>query len=74
MSSSTWIDANEAQQSQQGSRIHGRISFDGTTWEQLEPIQTVWPARLEVGVIATSSSGLPFSVAIEEYESKGRAK
>ena len=57
-----------------GSRIHGSISFDGTTWKQLKPIQTVWPTKLKVGVIATSSSGLPFSVAFEEYEMKGKTK
>jgi regulation of enolase protein 1 (concanavalin A-like superfamily) len=57
-----------------GSRIHGSISFDGKTWKELKPIQTVWPAKLKVGVLAVSSSGLPFSVTFEEYDLKGTVK
>jgi regulation of enolase protein 1 (concanavalin A-like superfamily) len=57
-----------------GSRIHGGISFDGTTWKDLKPIQTVWPAKLKVGVSATSSSNQPFSAAFEEFQFKGKAK
>jgi regulation of enolase protein 1 (concanavalin A-like superfamily) len=57
-----------------GSRIHGAISFDGTTWKQLRPIQTVWPEKLKVGLVAISSSGLPFTVSFEEYELKGKTK
>jgi len=57
-----------------GSRIHGSISSDGTTWKELKPIQTVWPAKLKVGLIVISSSGLPFSCAFEDYELKGMLK
>ena len=57
-----------------GSRIHGAISFDGTTWKELRPIDTVWPTNLKVGVAAVSSSGLPFDVTFEEYELKGKTK
>ncbi len=56
-----------------GSRIHGSISFDGTTWKQLKPIDTVWPTTLKVGVTAVNSSSLPFSVAFEEFDFKGTA-
>jgi regulation of enolase protein 1 (concanavalin A-like superfamily) len=55
-----------------GSRIHGSISFDGTTWKALRPIQTVWPAKLKVGVLAVSSSPAPFSVSFEEFDLKER--
>jgi regulation of enolase protein 1 (concanavalin A-like superfamily) len=57
-----------------GSRIHGSISFDGTTWKELKPIQTVWPAKLKIGLCANSSSGLPFEVAFEEYELKAKPR
>jgi regulation of enolase protein 1 (concanavalin A-like superfamily) len=50
-----------------GSRIHGSISFDGKTWKDLKPIQTVWPTKLKIGVAAVSSSGLPFAVTFEEF-------
>jgi len=45
-----------------GSRIHGAISFDGTSWKELRPIQTVWPTTLKIGLTAVNSSGLSFSV------------
>ena len=57
-----------------GSRIQGAISFDGATWKDLKPIQTVWPAKLKIGLVAISSSGLPFAVAFEEYALKAAAK
>ena len=57
-----------------GSRIHGSISFDGTTWKELQPIQTVWPTTLKIGVIAVNSSSLPFPVTFEEFELKGKTK
>ena len=57
-----------------GSQIRGSISFDGKTWKELKPIQTVWPAKLKVGVSATSSSNQPFSVIFEELEIKGKEK
>lgn len=53
-----------------GSKIHGSISFDGKTWKDLKPIQTVWPKNVKIGLLATSSSGLPFSVVFEEYQLK----
>jgi regulation of enolase protein 1 (concanavalin A-like superfamily) len=57
-----------------GSRLQSGISFNGTTWKNLTPIQTVWPTNLKIGLIAVSSSGLPFSVAFEEFELKGKTK
>jgi regulation of enolase protein 1 (concanavalin A-like superfamily) len=57
-----------------GSRIHGSISFDGTAWKELKPIQTVWPTTLKVGVTAVSSSSLPFTVTFEDFDFKGKAK
>jgi regulation of enolase protein 1 (concanavalin A-like superfamily) len=57
-----------------GSSIHGSISFDGKTWKELKPIQTVWPANLKIGVTAVNSSSLPFTVNFEEFELKGTTK
>jgi regulation of enolase protein 1 (concanavalin A-like superfamily) len=57
-----------------GSRIHGSISFDGKTWKQLRPIDTVWPTTLKIGVTAVNSSSLPFEVTFEEFELKGKTK
>jgi regulation of enolase protein 1 (concanavalin A-like superfamily) len=57
-----------------GNLIHGSISFDRAAWIQLKPMQTAWPTKVMVGVSATSSSNLPFSVVFEEFELKGEAK
>jgi regulation of enolase protein 1 (concanavalin A-like superfamily) len=57
-----------------GSRIHGSISFDGKTWKELNPIQTVWPDKLKIGLVAVNSSSLPFSVTFEQFELKGKTK
>jgi regulation of enolase protein 1 (concanavalin A-like superfamily) len=51
-----------------GSRILGAISLDGSTWKDLQPIDTVWPAKLKVGLAAVNSSSEPFAVKFEEYE------
>jgi regulation of enolase protein 1 (concanavalin A-like superfamily) len=56
-----------------GSRIQGSVSIDGKTWDELPPIQTVWPANLKVGLAAGSTSSLPFSVTFEEFELKGNS-
>lgn len=54
-----------------GSRIHGSISFDGTTWKDLKPIQIVWPTKLKIGLQATTTSSLlPWTVTFENYELK----
>lgn len=57
-----------------GSRIQGSISFDGTKWKELKPIQTVWPNKLKVGLVAISSSSLAFQAAFEEYQFKAKPK
>jgi regulation of enolase protein 1 (concanavalin A-like superfamily) len=51
-----------------GSRIHGAISQDGSTWKNLKPIDTVWPDKLKVGLMALSTSSSPFTVNFEELE------
>jgi regulation of enolase protein 1 (concanavalin A-like superfamily) len=53
-----------------GSRILGGISADGSTWKQLKPIDTVWPAKLKVGLAAINSSSEPFAVKFEECDLK----
>jgi regulation of enolase protein 1 (concanavalin A-like superfamily) len=50
-----------------GSRILGAVSSDNSTWRPLKPIDTVWPAKLKVGLSAVSSSGEPFAVQFTEY-------
>jgi regulation of enolase protein 1 (concanavalin A-like superfamily) len=51
-----------------GSRILGGISVDGSSWKELQPIDTVWPAKLKVGLAAINSSTEPFAVKFEDYE------
>jgi regulation of enolase protein 1 (concanavalin A-like superfamily) len=53
-----------------GSRIHGAISSDGSTWKRLQPIDTVWPAKLKVGLAAINSSSEPFVLKFEEFSLK----
>lgn len=53
-----------------GSRIFGAISRDGSQWKILKPIDTVWPSKLKVGLMAVSTSNEPFSVKFEEFELK----
>ncbi|HEX5272673.1 MAG TPA: DUF1349 domain-containing protein [Gemmataceae bacterium] len=53
-----------------GSRIHGAISSDGSTWKQLKPIDTVWPEKLKVGLTAITTSSQPFTVKFEDYDLK----
>jgi regulation of enolase protein 1 (concanavalin A-like superfamily) len=50
-----------------GSRIMGAVSADGNTWKKLKPIDTVWPAKLKVGLLAVNSSSEPFAVKFEEF-------
>jgi regulation of enolase protein 1 (concanavalin A-like superfamily) len=53
-----------------GSRIQGAMSSDGSTWKQLQPIDTVWPDKLKVGLSAITTSSEPFSVKFDEFELK----
>jgi len=53
-----------------GSRILGAISSDGAIWKQLKPIDTVWPSKLRVGLMAISTSSDPFSVKFEQFDLK----
>jgi regulation of enolase protein 1 (concanavalin A-like superfamily) len=56
----------------QGSRVLGAISGDGKTWKQLKPIDTVWPSKLKVGLIAISTSSEPFAVKFEQFDLKAK--
>jgi regulation of enolase protein 1 (concanavalin A-like superfamily) len=56
-----------------GSRILGAVSFDGSTWRPLKPIDTVWPAKLKVGLAAISSSSQPFEAQFTEYALQSQA-
>jgi regulation of enolase protein 1 (concanavalin A-like superfamily) len=50
-----------------GSRISGAVSTNDSNWSVLKPIDTVWPAKLKVGLSAVSSSGQPFVAEFTEY-------
>ena len=54
-----------------GSRIYAGISSDGNNWRWLKPIDTIWPAKLKVGLTAISTSSTPFVVKFEEFELRG---
>lgn len=51
-----------------GKTIYGRVSKDGKNWTDLKPIDTVWPAKLRVGLNAINSSNEPFTVTFEEFK------
>jgi len=53
-----------------GGRIVGSISSDGTAWRKLKPVDTVWPAKLKIGLTAITTSSEPFTVTFEEFELK----
>jgi S1-C subfamily serine protease/regulation of enolase protein 1 (concanavalin A-like superfamily) len=53
-----------------GSRIFGAVSDNGTAWGQLKPIDTVWPSKLKVGLVAISTSNEPFTVKFEQFDVK----
>jgi regulation of enolase protein 1 (concanavalin A-like superfamily) len=55
-----------------GSRIFGAVSTDGSKWQCLKPIETVWPPRLRVGLPAINSSSEPFTVRFEELAFNGK--
>jgi regulation of enolase protein 1 (concanavalin A-like superfamily) len=55
-----------------GSRINAFISADSKTWERLDPIDTVWPSRLRVGLSVVTSSSEPVSIKFEEVEFKAK--
>jgi regulation of enolase protein 1 (concanavalin A-like superfamily) len=50
-----------------GSRITGAVSMDGRTWKALKPIDTIWPAKLKIGLAAINSSSEPFTLKFEEF-------
>ncbi len=53
-----------------GSQIVGAVSNDDVKWKELKPIDTVWPAKLKVGVTAITTSSEPFTVKFEQFELK----
>jgi regulation of enolase protein 1 (concanavalin A-like superfamily) len=55
-----------------GSRIFGAVSADGSTWKRLKPIDTVWPAKLKVGLAAINSGAEGFTPQFEEFELKAK--
>jgi hypothetical protein len=55
-----------------GSRIIGSVATEPGQWRQLRPINTLWPAQLKVGLVATNSTSEPFSVRFEEYALAGK--
>jgi regulation of enolase protein 1 (concanavalin A-like superfamily) len=54
------------------SQFLGSVSSDGTNWKQLKPIDTIWPSKLKVGLLAITTSSTPFSVNFEEFDLKAK--
>jgi regulation of enolase protein 1 (concanavalin A-like superfamily) len=50
-----------------GGVISGFMSSDGQEWQELEPFDVEWPARLLVGVGAVNSCGDAMEVRFEQY-------
>ena len=53
-----------------GNTIAGAFSRDGQDWEELDPMDVEWPARLKVGVAAVNSCGDPMTVRFQKYSLK----
>ncbi len=53
-------------------RFFAAVSADGSSWRRLTPIDTVWPARLKVGLLAINSSTEPFAVRFEGFAIEGK--
>ena len=68
-------DANEGncwlRMERKGGTIIGSVSFDGGVWKELKPMQIAWPAKLKLGLQATTTSSLlPWTVSFENYALK----
>jgi regulation of enolase protein 1 (concanavalin A-like superfamily) len=50
-----------------GGRIVGSYGTDGRAWAEAKAIEVDWPARLNVGLDAVTSSFSPLSVRFEEF-------
>jgi S1-C subfamily serine protease/regulation of enolase protein 1 (concanavalin A-like superfamily) len=57
-----------------GSRILGAVSSDGSAWKVLKPIDTVWPSKLRVGLMAISTSSQPFAAKFEQFDLKTKGE
>ena len=55
-----------------GKTISGFLSPDGRAWEELEPMEVDWPARLKVGIDAVNSCGEPMTVRFGDYSLERR--
>lgn len=54
-----------------GSRLLSAVSRDGTAWKEiLKPIDTVWPSKLKIGLMAISTSTQPLVAKFEEFDLK----
>jgi hypothetical protein len=55
-----------------GRRFFGAVSSNGSNWHRFMPIDTVWPAKLRIGLLAINSSAEPFSVRFEDFLVNGK--
>lgn len=46
--------------------------FRGMAWKGVKPIDTVWPSKLKVGLMAISTSNEPFSVQFTQFDLKAK--
>jgi regulation of enolase protein 1 (concanavalin A-like superfamily) len=61
------------QMARRGKTIYGAVSKDGKNWTALRPIDTVWPAKLKVGVNAINSGNEAFVVRFEDFKLQNKA-
>lgn len=53
-----------------GSKIVASLSYDGKAWKSLKPVDTLWPAKIKIGLTAITTSSEPFDVSFDSFELK----
>jgi regulation of enolase protein 1 (concanavalin A-like superfamily) len=53
-----------------GNQILGAVSNNGRDWAELKPIDTLWPGKLKVGLVAINSNSEPLTVRFKDYKLK----
>ena len=47
--------------------MRAAISHDGENWQNVEPVETQFPAKVQVGVVALNGSGDEFSATFSDW-------
>lgn len=53
-----------------GNQITAAVSQDGETYDRLRPIDTTWPSKLKVGLLAINSCADPMTVTFDKFNIK----